>query len=115
MKPRKTSVIEIASRPDRAFPLHRKMSLEDAMRSIQPSTRSQSGGKAIDLANDFQNVVSDAQELLKTMGDEGDAKLIEVKKRFQTSLNLARQRFGEVQATVTDSMKAAAKTTDDYV
>src|SRR4051812_6746757 len=85
------------------------------MRSIQPTTQSQSGRKAIDLANDFQNVVSDAQELLKTMGDEGDAKLIEVKKRFQTSLNLARQRFGEVQANVAESMKAAAKTSDDYM
>lgn len=67
------------------------------------------------LARDFQNVVSDAQELLKTLGTEGDAKLNEVKGRVQASVNLARERLVEMQASVVDGARAAAKTTDDYV
>lgn len=67
------------------------------------------------LAQDFDNVVSDAQELLKTIGNEGDARLVDAKKRMQASLAVAKDRLSELQATVTDGARAAAKTTDDYV
>jgi ElaB/YqjD/DUF883 family membrane-anchored ribosome-binding protein len=67
------------------------------------------------LAQDFDNVVSDAQELLKTIGNEGDARLVDAKKRMQASLAVARNRLVELQDTVTDGARAAAKTTDDYV
>ncbi|MGE5095419.1 MAG: DUF883 family protein [Betaproteobacteria bacterium] len=67
------------------------------------------------LAQDLDNVVSDAHELLKTMGDEGDARLVEAKKRMQASLAIAKDRLRELQATVTDGARAAANTTDEYV
>lgn len=67
------------------------------------------------LAKDFDNVVSDAQELLKTIGNEGDARLVEAKKRMQASLSVAKNRLLELQTTVTDGARAAANTTDEYV
>lgn len=67
------------------------------------------------LAQDFDNVVSDAQELLKTIGNEGDARLIDAKKRMQASLAVAKNRLHELQTTVTDGARAAANTTDEYV
>jgi ElaB/YqjD/DUF883 family membrane-anchored ribosome-binding protein len=67
------------------------------------------------LAQDFDNVVSDAQELLKTIGNEGDARVADAKKRMQASLSVAKDRLAELQATATDGARAAAKTTDDYV
>src|SRR5512144_2672622 len=65
------------------------------------------------LAQDFDNVVSDAQELLKTIGNEGDARLVEAKKRMQASLAIAKNRLLELQTTVTDGARAAATTTDE--
>ena len=67
------------------------------------------------LAKDFDNVVSDAQELLKTIGNEGDAQLVHAKKRMQASLAVAKDRLAELQESVTEGARAAAKTTDDYV
>jgi ElaB/YqjD/DUF883 family membrane-anchored ribosome-binding protein len=67
------------------------------------------------LARDFKNAVNDAQDLLKSMGSEGDAKLNEVKKRVQGSLDIALRRLDDWQATVVDGATAAARTTDDYV
>lgn len=72
-------------------------------------------GPPTSLTRDFQTVVTDAQELLRTIGSEGDAKLNEVKSRLQTSFNVARQRLGDLQSSVADSAKAAAQSTDDYV
>ena len=67
------------------------------------------------LAKDFDNVVSDAQELLKSIGNEGDAQLTQAKKRMQASLAIAKDRLVELQGAVTDGALAEAKTTDDYV
>jgi ElaB/YqjD/DUF883 family membrane-anchored ribosome-binding protein len=66
------------------------------------------------LAQDFDNVVSDAQELLKTIGDEGDARLADAKKRMQDSLAVAKDRLVDLQVAVTDGDRAAAKTTGGY-
>jgi ElaB/YqjD/DUF883 family membrane-anchored ribosome-binding protein len=66
------------------------------------------------LAQDFDNVVSDAQELLKTLGDEGGARMSDAKKRMQASLSVARDRLGELHETVTEGARAAARRTDEY-
>jgi ElaB/YqjD/DUF883 family membrane-anchored ribosome-binding protein len=81
--------------------------------AIQASKRTAS--KADALARDFRNVVADAQELLKAIGSDGDAKLNEVKARAQKSLNEARVRLGELQETIEESAMAAAQSTDEYV
>ncbi|HEX4333421.1 MAG TPA: DUF883 family protein [Usitatibacter sp.] len=67
------------------------------------------------LANDFQDVVNDAQELLETMGSEGGAKIDEMKKRVQASIEAVRRQVGELKVSVTEGATAAAKTTDQYV
>jgi ElaB/YqjD/DUF883 family membrane-anchored ribosome-binding protein len=83
------------------------------MRSAQASTVIEDQTNT--LAHDFQEVVSDAQALLETMGTEGGAKVAEMKKRVQASIDAARKQLGELQVSVTEGAKAAAKTTDQYV
>jgi len=83
------------------------------MRSTQASTVIEDQTNT--LAHDFQDVVTDAQELLETMGSEGGAKISDVKKRVQASIDAARKQLGELQVSVTEGAKAAATTTDQYV
>ena len=67
------------------------------------------------IARDIQNVVTDAQELLKTVQSEGGTKLAEVKVKVQQQLDSAKQMLGQLQGTVTEGAKAAADSTDAYV
>ena len=67
------------------------------------------------IARDIQNVVSDAQELLKTVQSEGSSKLTEVKGQVQAKLDNAKQMLGELGTTVQDGAKQAMDTTDAYV
>ena len=67
------------------------------------------------LAHDFDHVVTDAQELLATMGTEGGTKIAEMKKRVQASIDVARGHLGELHANITEGAKAAVKSTDRYV
>jgi ElaB/YqjD/DUF883 family membrane-anchored ribosome-binding protein len=67
------------------------------------------------LARDTQNVVSEAQELLKTVKDEGANKLDQVRTSVNAQLDTAKQKFGEIQQTVQDGAKVAYTTTDEYV
>ena len=83
------------------------------MRSAQSSTVIED--QANTLADDFQEVVTDAQELLANMGTEGGAKVGEMKKRVQASIDAARKQLGELQVSVTEGAKAAVTTTDQYV
>jgi ElaB protein len=71
--------------------------------------------QANSLARDTQNVVSEAQELLKTVKDEGASKLDQVRTSMNAQLDTAKQKFGEIQATVQDGAKVAYTTTDEYV
>ena len=83
------------------------------MRSPQASTVIEDQTNT--LAHDFQDVVTDAQELLETMASEGGAKMSVMKKRVQASIDAARKQLGELQLSVTEGAKAAASTTDQYV
>lgn len=67
------------------------------------------------IARDIQNVVTDAQELLKTVQSEGGTRLSEVKVKVQQQLDSAKQMLGQLQATVNDGAKVAIDTTDAYV
>jgi ElaB/YqjD/DUF883 family membrane-anchored ribosome-binding protein len=75
----------------------------------------QSRAQANQIGRDVQNVVSEAQELLKTVKEEGASKMDEVKARMSDQYDAARQKFGEIQSTVTDGAKVAMTTTDQYV
>jgi ElaB/YqjD/DUF883 family membrane-anchored ribosome-binding protein len=78
------------------------------MRSSSPATPDA-------LGRDIQNVVSDAQELLKTVQTEGQSKLADIKGKASAQLDTAKQKFGEVQQTVQDGAKLAMNETDAYV
>ena len=67
------------------------------------------------LGRDIQNVVSDAQELLKTVQSEGESKLADVKAKVASQVDTAKQKFGEIQQTVQDGAKLAVTETDAYV
>jgi ElaB/YqjD/DUF883 family membrane-anchored ribosome-binding protein len=79
-----------------------------SMRSTSPATPNA-------LGRDVQNVVSDAQELLKTVQSEGESKLAEVKGKVTAQVDNAKQKFGEIQQTVQDGAKIAMNETDAYV
>lgn len=67
------------------------------------------------VGRDVQNVVSEAQELLKTVKDEGSTQMDAMKAKLSNQYEAARQKFGEIQTTVADGAKVAMTTTDDYV
>ena len=67
------------------------------------------------LGRDVQNVVSEAQELLKTVKDEGATQMDNMRNKMQAQYDVARQKFGEIQTQVTDGARMAATTTDEYV
>lgn len=76
---------------------------------------SSSMGNTSPIARDIQNVVTDAQELLKTVQSEGESKLSDVRIKVQAKLDNARQMLGELQTSVQDNAKVAMDTTDAYV
>jgi len=77
------------------------------MRSNSPNVNS--------LARDTQNVVSEAQELLKTVKDDGMNRLDQVRSSVNTQLEGAREKLGELQHSVQEGAKVAYDTTDQYV
>lgn len=77
------------------------------MRSNNPTANS--------LARDTQNVVSEAQELLKTVKEDGMNRLDQVRSSMSTQFEGAREKLGELQGTVTDGAKMAYDNTDSYV
>ena len=93
---------------------------------MRSSTQPNTIGPTNPIARDIQNVVTDAQELLKTVQAEGESKLADVKSKMQTQfdsakdkmqaqLDAAKQTFGELQTTVQDGAKVAVNSTDAYV
>jgi ElaB/YqjD/DUF883 family membrane-anchored ribosome-binding protein len=84
------------------------------MQSATQPTNSM-GKNTSPIARDIQNVVTDAQELLKTVQSEGENKLADVKTKVQAKLDNARQMLGQLQTSVQDGAKVAVDTTDAYV
>ena len=72
-------------------------------------------GRNSPIARDVQNVVSDAQELLRTVQSEGQSKLTEVKGQVQAKLDNAKQMLGQMGTQVQGGAKQAMDTTDEYV
>jgi ElaB protein len=79
------------------------------------TTPTSSIGTTTPIARDIQNVVSDAQALLKTVQSEGGDKLADVKVKVQAQLDNAKQMIGQLQTTVQDGAKVAVDSTDAYV
>jgi ElaB/YqjD/DUF883 family membrane-anchored ribosome-binding protein len=64
---------------------------------------------------DTANVVKEAQHLLKTLGDQGDAAIAAATTRAQDTIESARRNLGEVQQYAADNAKRAVTTANDYV
>jgi len=67
------------------------------------------------LVKHFNEVVADADALLKSTADISGEKLAEVRSKAAHSLSIAKVTLAEVQADVYFKAKAAAKVTDVYV
>lgn len=67
------------------------------------------------LERDIQNVVTDTQELLKTVQEEGGAKLSEIRGKVQSQIDTAKETLGQLQHSVQEGAKLAATNTDAYV
>ena len=67
------------------------------------------------LARDFQNVATDAEELLRTIGKEGDAKRLEAKSQVRDSLDETLESLESLRASIATRATRAAKTAGDYV
>ncbi|APV48923.1 hypothetical protein BWI17_04025 [Betaproteobacteria bacterium GR16-43] len=78
------------------------------MRTGQPNSQTP-------IARDFQNVVDDAHELLKTVQTEGEDQLSNVRSKVQDTIDVARAKVGAVGSHVQKTAKQAAVTTDEYV
>jgi ElaB/YqjD/DUF883 family membrane-anchored ribosome-binding protein len=83
--------------------------------NMRSGTTTNSGTQTNPIARDIQNVVSDAQDLLKTVQSEGETRITEVRAKLQTQLDAARQTLAELQSTVQAGAKQAMDTTDAYV
>jgi ElaB/YqjD/DUF883 family membrane-anchored ribosome-binding protein len=67
------------------------------------------------LIKEFNEVVADADALLKSTANISGEKLAEVRSKAEQSLRIAKVRLAEVQAEVYLKAKVAAKVTDVYV
>ena len=67
------------------------------------------------IARDVQNVVSEAQELLKTVKDESVSRIEDVKSKVALQYDNAREKVGEIQTSIEDGAKQAVSSTDAYV
>jgi ElaB/YqjD/DUF883 family membrane-anchored ribosome-binding protein len=64
---------------------------------------------------DTAAVVKEAQHLLKSLGEQGDAALSSATTRAQDTIEAARRNLGEARQVAIDSATRAATSADDYV
>ncbi|OGV77378.1 MAG: hypothetical protein A3I83_06515 [Methylotenera sp. RIFCSPLOWO2_02_FULL_45_14] len=67
------------------------------------------------LINEFKEVVSDAEALLKATANTSGEKIAEVRAKAEKSLNIAKAKLADAQDEMLAKTKAAAKVTDVYV
>jgi len=67
------------------------------------------------LIADFNAVIGDTEQLLKSVANEKGVKAKILLGKVEENLKIARQRFRELRGHAVEKSKAAAKVTDDYV
>lgn len=75
----------------------------------------QSRAQGNPVGRDVQNVVSEAQELLKTVKDEGASRIDDVKSRMAGQYETARAKLDDTYHSVQEGAKVAMTSTDAYV
>lgn len=67
------------------------------------------------LLKDFNDVVADTEQLLKSVAAAGGEKAQGVRAEVEKRLEAAKQRLHEMEATALERTRAAAQATDEYV
>lgn len=67
------------------------------------------------LLADFQEVIADTEELMKSVSGDNGGKTQAVRDKIQQNLKQAKGYLQDIEETVVDKSKVAAKVTDDYV
>ena len=77
--------------------------------------RSSSATMMHKLVADFNAVVSEADQLLKFVSDEGGDKANALRTKVERNLNAAKQRLRSLEDAVMDKTRETARATDEYV
>ena len=67
------------------------------------------------LLADFHAIVSDADQLLKFVADEGGDKASALRSKVEENLNAAKERLRGLEDAVMEKTRATARATDEYV
>ncbi len=67
------------------------------------------------IIDDFTNVISEAETMLKAAATETGEKARDLRSQVETKLLTAKLRLQELQGQAVDRAKEAARATDDYV
>ncbi|HET9642132.1 MAG TPA: DUF883 family protein, partial [Burkholderiaceae bacterium] len=67
------------------------------------------------LRRDLNNVVTQVDDLLTTVGDAGSQTLQSLRDKMTTAAGTARDKLSTLDSSVRDNARVAAKYTDDYV
>ena len=78
-------------------------------------TRSSSEALKQKLLADFNAVVTDADQLLKFVTDEGGDKANALRAKVERNLNAAKERLRSLEDAVMEKTRASAHATDEYV
>ncbi|SFN66366.1 DUF883 family protein [Nitrosospira briensis] len=67
------------------------------------------------LVNDFQSVIADTEELMKFVSNDSGGKAQALRDKLDRNLKLAKDYLHDVEGSVVDKSRVAARVTDEYV
>lgn len=68
-----------------------------------------------ELLRDFGSVISEAEQLLKSIANEGGDRTAALRAKMEQSLNTAKERLHDIEGTIIEKGKIAARATNEYV
>ncbi len=68
-----------------------------------------------DLLKDFNTVVHEGEQLLKSVVDEGGDKANALRAKMESNLKAAKERLRQIEENAIETTKTAARATDNYV
>jgi len=66
-------------------------------------------------ADELRNVVARAEKLIATLENSGEDAIVKLRARASQAVAAAKDRLQNLQSSAVDSVRGAAKATDDYV
>ena len=75
----------------------------------------ENGARSDSTVNELNRIVTQAEELLKTLGEEGGAAVDAVRQRVLRTVSQAKVRLADASTRVRGAANDAAKATDRYV